>query len=126
MVVTGPHADGAAWDLGIRTGTKRSFVLSRAGLELSGRTLGLVGAGRIGSRVARVALAMDMRVVVFDPYLSEARARELGVSLAPTLEALLRAADLVSLHVPVTPETLNLMNADRFAQMKPGAFVINT
>ncbi|MEO6060537.1 MAG: hydroxyacid dehydrogenase [Thermoflexales bacterium] len=109
-----------------RAGTLEQFSPARDSLELSGRTLGLVGAGRIGSRVARVALAMDMRVIVFDPYLTPARASELGVTRAPTLRALLGEADIVSIHVPVTPETRSLMNADRFAQMKHGAIFINT
>jgi D-3-phosphoglycerate dehydrogenase len=96
------------------------------GMELDGRTLGLVGMGRIGSRVAKVGLALGMNVIVFDPFVSPARAGELGVSLAPSLEALLQQADVVSLHLPATAETRNLMNAERFAQMKAGAILINS
>jgi D-3-phosphoglycerate dehydrogenase len=96
------------------------------GLELDGRTLGLVGMGRIGSRVAKVALAMGMHVVVFDPFVTADRAAELGVTLMPSLEALLNEADVVSLHLPATAETRNLMNAERFAQMKAGALLINS
>ncbi len=96
------------------------------GLELDGCTLGLVGMGRIGSRVAKVGQALGMRVIVHDPFLSQARATEAGVSLMPALDALLQQADVVSLHLPATPQTRNLMNAERFAQMKAGAILINT
>jgi D-3-phosphoglycerate dehydrogenase len=95
------------------------------GLELFERTLGLVGLGRIGSRVARVGLAFGMRVLVFDPFVSPERATALGVELAPTLEAVLREADIVSLHVPVLPETRHFMNAERFVQMKHGSLFVN-
>lgn len=95
------------------------------GLELYGRTLGLIGLGRIGSRVARYGLAFDMRVLAFDPYIPPERAQDMGITLAPTLEDVLREADVVSLHVPLTPETHHFMNAERFAQMKRGALFIN-
>jgi D-3-phosphoglycerate dehydrogenase len=96
------------------------------GMELDGRTLGLVGMGRIGSRVAKVGLALGMKVVVCDPFVTPDRAAELGVTLVPSLEALLNEADVVSLHLPATTETRNLMNTERFAQMKPGAILINS
>lgn len=96
------------------------------GMELDGRTLGLVGMGRIGSRVAKVGLALGMNVVVCDPFVTPDRAAELGVTLVPSLEALLNEADVVSLHLPATTETRNLMNTERFAQMKPGAILINS
>lgn len=95
------------------------------GLELYGRTLGLIGLGRIGSRVARYGLAFEMRVLAFDPYVPPERARDIGITLVPALENVLREADVVSLHAPVTPETYHLMNAERFAQMKRGALFIN-
>ncbi|GIV85570.1 MAG: 3-phosphoglycerate dehydrogenase [Candidatus Roseilinea sp.] len=95
------------------------------GLELHGRTLGLIGLGRIGSRVARYGLAFDMRVLAFDPYIPPARAQEMGIALAPALEDVLREADIVSLHTPATPETHHFMNGKRFAQMKRGALFIN-
>lgn len=96
------------------------------GMELDGRTLGLVGMGRIGSRVAKVGQALGMHMIVHDPFLTQARAIEAGVTLMPSLEALLNAADVVSLHLPATAETRNLMNAERFAQMKSGAILINS
>ncbi len=110
----------------LRDGRKHDFFGENQGLELAGQQLGLVGMGRIGSRVARVARAMDMNVVVYDPYISAERAAELGVTLVPTLEALLSTSDVVSLHLPATPETRHLINARSLARMKPGAFLINT
>lgn len=95
------------------------------GLELFERTLGLIGIGRIGGRVAAIGRAFGMRVLAYDPYVTPERAHAIGVELMPALEDVLRAADVVSLHVPATPETHHLMNAERFAQMKPGALFIN-
>jgi phosphoglycerate dehydrogenase-like enzyme len=95
------------------------------GMELDGQTLGLIGIGRIGSRVARSALGFGMRVLAFDPFVTPERASAIGARLAPTLEAVLRESDIVSLHVPANADTLRLMNAERFAQMKPGALLIN-
>jgi D-3-phosphoglycerate dehydrogenase len=94
-------------------------------LELSGRQLGLVGLGRIGGHVAKVAGAMGMRVAAYDPYITPERAAALGVERVDSLERLLGMADIVSVHVPLTPETYRMMNAERFAQMKRGAVFIN-
>jgi D-3-phosphoglycerate dehydrogenase len=110
----------------LRDGAKHDFFGELQSVELCGLRLGLVGMGRIGSRVAKVALALGMEVSVYDPYISPDRAAELGVTPVPTLDALLSAADVVSLHVPHTAETTHLINAARLAQMKPGAFLINT
>ena len=112
-------------DANAHTGATKAALEAHKGMELDGRTLGLVGVGRIGSRVAKVALALGMRVLGFDPYLSPARAAELGIQMSASLEVLLGQSDVVSLHVPVTPETRNFFNAQRFAQMKPGAIFIN-
>ena len=112
-------------DIAARKGQGYAHIEHLKGIELEGRTLGLVGVGRIGSRVAIACRALGMRVLGFDPYLSAARANELGIELTSSLAALLVQSDVVSLHVPVTPETRNLMNAERFAQMKPGAVFIN-
>lgn len=95
------------------------------GNEICGKTLGLVGLGHIGSRVARLAKAFGMRVVAFDPYLTE----EHFTSRAATpvsFDELLATSDIVSLHCPRTRETLNMFNAPRFQQMKPGAWFITT
>jgi D-3-phosphoglycerate dehydrogenase len=96
------------------------FFNTYDGIELDGLCLGIVGLGQIGRRVARFAQAMCMRVVAFDPLLGEADAHELGVALAATLEELLAGADAVSLHVPLTPGTMNLMDARRIALMRRG------
>ncbi len=112
-------------DIDIRSGHWHHTFWERKGLELHDRTLGLIGVGRIGSIVATALRAVGMRVLVFDPYVTPRRAVDLGVTLMPTLHALLAESDVVSLHVPVTPETRNFMNAARFSQMKRGAILIN-
>jgi D-3-phosphoglycerate dehydrogenase len=94
------------------------------GMELHGKTLGLVGAGRIGAEVARRARAFGLRVVAYDPYLSDERADTLGLVVAP-LDHVLEEADILSLHVPLTEATENLIDAGALARMKPGAFLIN-
>src|SRR5256714_5975986 len=97
---------------------------SAAGTEVRGKTLGLIGLGRIGSEVAVRAEAFDMRVLGYDPYISEAAAREVQVELVP-LEKLLAESDFVSLHTALSPSTQNLINATTLAQMKKGARLIN-
>ncbi len=97
---------------------------SAAGTEVRGKTLGLIGLGRIGSEVAVRAEAFDMRVLGYDPYISEAAAREVQVELVP-LERLLAESDFVSLHTALSPATQNLINAKTLAQMKTGARLVN-
>ncbi|MCI0434495.1 MAG: phosphoglycerate dehydrogenase [Gemmatimonadetes bacterium] len=94
------------------------------GTELYGKTLGLVGAGRIGSAVAQRARAFGMRVIAYDPFLSPDRARSVEIELTE-LDELVRTADVVSLHVPLNDVTRGLMNEARLAAMKPGALLIN-
>ena len=96
------------------------------GVELAGKTLGVVGIGRVGAMVAQRALAFGMRVIAFDPYVSRDRAREMGVELMPTLEALLVQSDFVSIHLPRTPETERLIGERELSLMKEGARIINT
>lgn len=96
-----------------------------AGTELSGKKLGLVGLGRVGLRVAATARALGMKVAAHDPYLPEERTRDLGITLL-SLEELLESSDVVSLHVPLTENTTQLINRERLALMKPGAMLINT
>jgi D-3-phosphoglycerate dehydrogenase len=96
------------------------------GVELAGKTLGLVGLGRVGTLVAQRAIAFGMRVIAFDPYVSAERARELGVDVMPTLEALLVQADFVSIHLPGSPETQGLIGEHELAMLKPGARLVNT
>ena len=95
------------------------------GTELMGKTLGLVGLGRIGGRVAHICgRGLDMRVLAFDPYISAERAAQIDVELAD-LDTIISSADFLSLHAPSTPETYHLMNANRFAQMKGEAILLN-
>ncbi len=94
------------------------------GVELHGRTLGLIGAGRIGGEVATRCQAFGMDVIVYDPYLTESRAAELGVELV-SLERVLDEADVVSIHVPLTDETRGLVGADALQRMKKEAYVVN-
>ena len=96
------------------------------GVELSGKTLGLVGLGRVGSMVAQRAGAFGMRVIASDPYVSRDRAREIGVELMPTLEALLVQADFISVHLPRTAETEGLLGDRELALVKEGARLVNT
>ena len=95
------------------------------GTELRGKTMGIVGLGRIGGHVAQLARAFGMNVVGHDPYLLPERAAELHVRLL-TLEALLRTADVVTLHVALTDQTHHLIDAERLQLMKPTAVLINT
>lgn len=95
------------------------------GAELSGKTLGVLGMGRIGSEVALRAVAFGMRVIAYDPFLTEARARQLGVTRTQELDHLYREADFITVHMPVTSETRELLNAAAFSKMKPGVRVVN-
>ena len=95
------------------------------GVEITGKTLGLIGCGNVGSVVASRAIGLKMKVIAFDPFLSEIRARELGVEKVEVLEDLLGRADFVSLHLPKTDKTANILSAKRIAAMKPGARLIN-
>ena len=95
------------------------------GVELYNKSLGIIGMGRIGSELSRRAIAFGMRVLAFDPYLAATRARALQVELIDELDDLLREADFITLHTPLTPETHHLINAERFAKMKRGVRIIN-
>lgn len=95
------------------------------GVELAGRTLGIIGLGAIGKRLAKRALAFEMKVVAFDPYFDEVFAKENGICRME-LDELLACADVVSLHVPMTKENHHLINKERIATMKPGVIIINT
>jgi D-3-phosphoglycerate dehydrogenase len=112
-----------AADSSLRNGEwKRSAF---KGVEVSGKTLGLIGLGHVGAIVARGALGMGMRVLAYDPYVSEDRMRQVNVEPAETTDEVFEGADFVSLHVPRTPQTMGLVNEDSLAKMKPTAFLIN-
>ncbi len=94
------------------------------GVELTGKTLGLIGCGNIGSIVADRAIGMKMRVIAFDPFLSEERAQQLGVEKV-TLEQLFPRADFITLHTPLTDKTRNLIDAKALEQVKEGVRIVN-
>jgi D-3-phosphoglycerate dehydrogenase / 2-oxoglutarate reductase len=94
------------------------------GTELAGKTLGIVGLGRIGAAVAARARAFGMNLLAHDAFVSEARAETLGAKLV-SLDELLKRADFVTLHAPLTPQTVGLIGADQLAVMKPGARLVN-
>ena len=96
------------------------------GVELHGKTLGIVGLGRVGVLVAQRALAFGMQLVAFDPYVSADRARQLGVTLVSSLEDLVRQADFLTIHLPKTPDTMGLVSADLLAHAKPTLRIVNT
>jgi len=95
------------------------------GTELYGKTLGVVGFGRIGQLVAKRARSFEMEILAFDKFVSAERFRDLGVEGAESLEDLLGRADIVSLHVPKTPDTVGLIDAGAIAAMKGGARLVN-
>lgn len=95
------------------------------GTDVTGKTLGIVGLGRIGREVAKRARGFDMKVLCYDPYVEKKRAGEVGAEPVD-LETLLRESDFVTLHVPITRETCGLIGERQLSLMKPGAYLINT
>jgi D-3-phosphoglycerate dehydrogenase / 2-oxoglutarate reductase len=95
------------------------------GVELQGKTLGVLGMGRIGTEVAKRAKAFGMTVVAYDPYLTEDRAKAIGAEFAADLDAVYRVADFITVHMPVTKETKEMLNAAAFSKMKPGVKIVN-
>jgi D-3-phosphoglycerate dehydrogenase / 2-oxoglutarate reductase len=112
-----PQAHGklknGAWD-------RKSFV----GVELNGKTLGVLGFGRIGSEVAKRAKAFGMSVMAFDPFLTRERAESMGVRMS-TVDEIVENADFITVHTPLTKETKHLLSRDQFARMKDGVRVMN-
>jgi len=94
------------------------------GTELHGKTLGVVGMGRIGSRVGELAKALGMEIIGYDPLIPAEEIARRGAQPVATLPELYARADVITLHVPLTPETRGMVNAKAFAQMKPGVFLI--
>src|SRR5687767_7672698 len=95
-----------------------------SGVELFRKTVGVVGLGKVGSRVAARLRAFEMDVLVYDPYIPESRARELGVRLTD-LQTLLTRADVVTVHVPLSDETEDMIAARELALTKPGVRIVN-
>jgi D-3-phosphoglycerate dehydrogenase / 2-oxoglutarate reductase len=121
MVAKGVKASEAA----LVSGTSSSYYARHDGVELAGKTLGLVGFGRIARRVAMIAEAIGMRVMTYDPYV-DPDATPGHVRRMDRLEDLLGAADVVSVHVPLTEESRGMFDAMRFDAMRPGAVFVNT
>ena len=113
-----PQADASMkagnWD-------RKSFE----GVELYNKTLAVLGMGRIGTEIARRAIAFGMRVLAYDPYLSATRARSLQVELIESLDEILPQADFITLHMPLTPETKYMINGPRISRMKKGVRIVN-
>ncbi|KZS50153.1 phosphoglycerate dehydrogenase [Mycobacterium kansasii] len=103
-----------------RTWKRSSF----SGTEIFGKTVGVVGLGRIGQLVAQRVAAFDAHVVAYDPYVSPARAAQLGIELL-SLDDLLARADFISVHLPKTPETAGLIDKEALAKTKPGVIIVN-
>ncbi|HOO89556.1 MAG TPA: phosphoglycerate dehydrogenase [Syntrophales bacterium] len=99
---------------------KKKFM----GSEVSNKTLGIIGIGRVGSIVANRAQGLKMNVIAYDPFISREAAEKMGISLA-TFDEVLATADFISVHTPLTDETRGLINASSFAKMKDGVFIIN-
>jgi D-3-phosphoglycerate dehydrogenase len=95
------------------------------GVELAGKTLGVLGFGRIGQQVARRAVGLGMHVVAYDPFVAADRVRELGAEHAETADAVFTAADFLTLHMPLTQETRGLIGRDAFAGMRQGVRLVN-
>lgn len=113
-------------DREVRAGRWHTHFRTLKGMELRGRVLGLIGAGRIGGQVASIMQAVGMRVIVFDPFLTGEQAAQLNLQPVDSLDKLLAQADVVSLHAPANADTEKMINAKRLATMKNGAILINT
>jgi D-3-phosphoglycerate dehydrogenase len=113
-----PQADASMkagkWD-------RKSFE----GVELYNKTLAILGMGRIGTEIARRAIAFGMRVLAYDPYLSASRARSLQVELVESLDEIIPQADFITLHMPLTAETKYMLNKERLAKAKKGVRIVN-
>lgn len=111
------------WDREMRAGNWRSRYQYQ-GTDLDGKTLGIVGLGRIGQIVARMAAPFDMNVIAYDPKLDPTMAATLDVKLL-SLEDVLKQSDFLTLHCPMNEETAGMINANRLSLMKKGAFLVN-
>jgi D-3-phosphoglycerate dehydrogenase / 2-oxoglutarate reductase len=96
------------------------------GVELYGKTLGIVGLGRVGTLVAQRASAFGMRLVAYDPYIAPNRAAQMGVELKPTAGEVCEESDFLTIHLPRTPETLGLIGERELTRAKPGVRIVNT
>lgn len=111
-----------AADASLRAGQWKRSAFS--GVELNGKTAGIVGLGKIGQLLAQRLAAFGMKLIAYDPYVAPARAAQLGIELVG-LEELLTRADTISIHLPKTPETKGLIGKDQLAMVKPGVIIVN-
>ncbi|MBN2073176.1 MAG: phosphoglycerate dehydrogenase [Actinobacteria bacterium] len=95
------------------------------GIELEGKTLGIVGFGQIGGLVAKKALGLDMKVVAYDPFVSMERFKQLGIKKAANLEDIYAEADFISIHLPKNKDTLGMFDKEQFRRMKKGTYILN-
>ncbi|RLS52683.1 MAG: phosphoglycerate dehydrogenase [Planctomycetota bacterium] len=98
---------------------------SYTGVQLAGKTLGVIGLGRIGQCVAKRAQGLEMKIVGIEPFMSDERAAELGIEIHRDIDQMLPKCDFLTVHTPATPETLGMINATRLASMKKGARIVN-
>jgi D-3-phosphoglycerate dehydrogenase len=112
-------------DAEVRRGVWDVYSGGKTNRRIEGQVLGMIGSGRIGRAVARRAIAFGLQVIVFDPYVDAETMKSFGARKVG-LEELLKAADFVTLHVPLTDETRHLLNAERIRLLKPTAYLINT
>ena len=120
MLSVARHVPQAHSSLGGGEWNRRKFL----GSELRGKTLGIVGLGRIGSEVARRAAAFEMRLIGYDPFVAEEHGRHLGAEIV-SLESLIEQSDIITLHTPMTDSTRSLIGKSELAKMKQGAILIN-
>lgn len=115
------HIPGA--DTSIKGGKWERSALT--GKEVFNKSMGIIGAGKVGSRVASIVKAMGMKVFIYDPFISGERVEQLGAYYAASLDDIWKSADFITLHVPKNKDTLNLINKDTLAKMKKGVKIIN-
>ena len=112
-----------AADVSVKHGRwERSALM---GKEVFNKTIGIIGSGKVGSRVATIVRAMGMKVLVYDPFVGRDRAEELGAHYVTALDEIWRSSDFITLHVPKNKDTLNLINKEAIAKMKKGVIIIN-
>jgi D-3-phosphoglycerate dehydrogenase len=121
LVSTARHIPQAHASMSDHKWERKAFT----GVELYGKTLAILGMGRIGTEIARRAIAFGMRVAAYDPYLSASRARGLQVELFESLDELVAQADFITMHMPLTPETQHMVNAERLKLVKEGVRIVN-
>ena len=111
--------------MSMKSGKWEKGKFEKTSVEISGKTLGIIGVGNIGSIVASRALGLNMDVIVYDPFLTEERASILGVKKVDNLDYIYKNSDYITLHLPKNEQTVNLINKDTISKMKTGVYIIN-